>query len=79
MYGTIGYIAARHATTRRQIGILAAAAGLILLIGFSRLYLGVHYLSDVIAGFSLGLAWVALCVVLLHLRLRLRTRRQTSR
>jgi len=36
-------------------------------------------LSDVIAGFSLGLAWVSLCVVLLHLRLRLRTRRQTSR
>ena len=79
VYGTIGYIAARHATTRgRQIGILAAAAGLILLIGFSRLYLGVHYLSDVIAGFSLGLAWVALCVVLLHLRLRLRTRRERS-
>jgi membrane-associated phospholipid phosphatase len=79
VYGTIGYIAARHATTRaRQIGILLAAAGLILLIGFSRLYLGVHYLSDVIAGFSLGLAWVALCVVLLHLRLRLRTRRERS-
>ena len=79
VYGTIGYIAARHATTRgRQIGILVAAAGLILLIGFSRLYLGVHYLSDVIAGFSLGLAWVALCVVLLHLRLRLRTRRERS-
>ena len=81
VYGTIGYIAARHAPTRRrQIGILAAAAALILLIGFSRLYLGVHYLSDVIAGFSLGLAWVAFCVVLLHLRLRLTTRRrQTSR
>jgi membrane-associated phospholipid phosphatase len=80
VYGTIGYIAARHAPSRgRQIGILVAAAGLILLIGFSRLYLGVHYLSDVIAGFSLGLAWVALCVVLLHLRLRLKARRQTSR
>ena len=80
VYGTIGYIAARHAATRRrQIAILAATTGLVLLIGFSRLYLGVHYLSDVIAGFSLGLAWVALCVVLLHLRLRLRTRRQTSR
>jgi membrane-associated phospholipid phosphatase len=80
VYGTIGYIAARHAATRwRQIGILVGAAALILLIGFSRLYLGVHYLSDVIAGFSLGLAWVALCVVLLHLRLRLRARRQTSR
>jgi membrane-associated phospholipid phosphatase len=80
VYGTIGYIVARHASTRRkQIGALAAAAALVLLIGFSRLYLGVHYLSDVIAGFSLGLAWVALCVVLLELRLRLRARRQTSR
>ena len=82
VYGTLGYIAARHLPTRRaQIAILAAAATLVLLIGFSRLYLGVHFLSDVIAGFSVALAWIALCVVLLHLRLRLRTRRelQTSR
>jgi undecaprenyl-diphosphatase len=80
VYGTIGYIAARHLGSRRaQLAALAASAALVLLIGFSRLYLGVHYLSDVIAGFSLGLAWIALCVVLLHLRLRLKTRRQTSR
>jgi membrane-associated phospholipid phosphatase len=80
VYGTLGYIVARHAATRRaQLAALGAAAVLVLLIGFSRLYLGVHFLSDVIAGFSLGLAWVALCVVLLHLRLRLRARRQTSR
>ena len=79
VYGTLGYIAARHASTRRaQLASLGAAAVLVLLIGFSRLYLGVHFLSDVIAGFSIGIAWVALCVVLLHLRLRLRARRQTS-
>ena len=80
VYGTLGYIAARHLPTRpTQLVALAAAAGLVLLIGFSRLYLGVHFLSDVIAGFSVGLAWIALCVVLLHLRLRLRQRRHTSR
>jgi membrane-associated phospholipid phosphatase len=80
VYGTIGFIAARHLGTRgRQLVVLTAAAALVLLIGFSRLYLGVHFLSDVIAGFSVGLAWVALCVVLLHLRLRLKARRQTSR
>jgi membrane-associated phospholipid phosphatase len=81
VYGTLGYIVARHASTRgRQLAALAAAAILVLLIGFSRLYLGVHFLSDVIAGFSLALAWIALCVVLLHLRLRLKARRdQTSR
>ena len=80
VYGTLGYIAARHLSTRRaQFLALGGSATLVLLIGFSRLYLGVHYLSDVIAGFSLAIAWVALCVVLLHLRLRLRNRRQTSR
>jgi undecaprenyl-diphosphatase len=31
---------------------------LITLIGFSRLYLGVHYLSDVLFGYSVGLVWL---------------------
>jgi membrane-associated phospholipid phosphatase len=82
VYGTLGFIAARHLANRRsQVVVLAAAFVLIFLIGFSRLYLGVHFLSDVIAGYSIGIAWVALCVVLLQLRLRLRTRgqAQTSR
>ena len=80
VYGTLGFIVARHLRDRRaQFLALGAAGALILLIGFSRLYLGVHFLSDVIAGFSLGIAWVSLCIVLLHLRLRLRERRQTSR
>ncbi len=34
-------------------------AGLILMIGISRVYLGVHYASDVIAGFFVSLAWLA--------------------
>ncbi len=79
VYGTLGFIAARHLpNVATRLAVLAAAAVLVLLIGFSRLYLGVHFLTDVVAGFSLGLAWVTLCVLLLHLRVRLR-RRQTSR
>lgn len=73
VYGTIAFIAARHLTSiRARLAVLVAAAILILLIGFSRLYLGVHFLTDVIAGFSLGLAWVTLCVLLLHLGVQLR-------
>jgi undecaprenyl-diphosphatase len=46
----------------RALAIVAAAA-FIALVCFSRLYLGAHYLSDVIAGFVAGLLWLAVCLV----------------
>jgi membrane-associated phospholipid phosphatase len=45
----------------RLLAIAAAALG-ILLVAFSRMYLGVHYLSDVGAAFAEGIAWVSLCL-----------------
>jgi undecaprenyl-diphosphatase len=44
-----------------KAGIWAAAIIMIALVGYSRIYLGVHYLSDVIAGYALGVLWLAVC------------------
>ena len=45
-----------------QASAFCLGAPVILLIGFSRLYLGVHYLSDVLAGYLVGFAWLFLSV-----------------
>ena len=41
---------------------LAGALAAITLVAFTRMYLGVHYLSDVVAAFAEGVAWLALCL-----------------
>lgn len=48
----------RSATWGRRLNILFAGIFLIAAIGFSRLYLGVHFLSDVLGGYLLGLLWL---------------------
>ncbi|PLS17090.1 hypothetical protein CVD28_13630 [Bacillus sp. M6-12] len=62
LYGTLAIIIIKIVNKKSY----KAAAGfiamlLILLIGVSRVYLGVHYPSDVVAGFAAGAAWLTLC------------------
>lgn len=58
-YGILAWLAAaRTANKRAKIEIGASAFGLIFFIGLSRIYLGVHYPSDVLAGYAAGLFWV---------------------
>ncbi|MEO0557583.1 MAG: phosphatase PAP2 family protein [Bacteroidota bacterium] len=54
-------------TDRRWARALAALLGplVILAVGLSRVYLNVHYLSDVLAGWSIGLAWLVASLLLI--------------
>jgi undecaprenyl-diphosphatase len=67
VYGTVAYLAARLQKRRwaRWLTMLFAAI-VIALICFSRLYFGVHYPSDVLAGVVIGLAWAAFCMATLE-------------
>jgi undecaprenyl-diphosphatase len=61
-YLTIGALLARVEPKRRlKAYLLGLAITLTLLVGASRIYLGVHYPSDVLAGWTVGAAWAILC------------------
>lgn len=64
---TLGAVLVRFVTSRRlSIMIIAAAVLLSLLIGSSRVFLGVHWPSDVLAGWLAGIAWASACWLLAH-------------
>lgn len=61
-YLTLGALLARVETRRRaRAFIVGLAVAMTLLVGMSRVYLGVHWPSDVLAGWSVGAAWASLC------------------
>ena len=59
-YGFLAILLARDVQPPYRLAFYVSACLLILLIGFSRLYLGAHWLTDVVGGMLLGLAWAAL-------------------
>ena len=62
-YVMITYFISRDIRSWRLRILLAIIAGFVVfLIGFSRIYLQVHYLSDVLAGYTGGFFWLSICI-----------------
>jgi len=69
VYGGLFFLFTQYSNSKPWqwlLGIISVI--LILMIGLSRIYLGVHYPSDVIAGFSLGFSWLCLAIAVYGLR-----------
>jgi membrane-associated phospholipid phosphatase len=63
MYGFMAiYLMLAIASWRWRALILAATILLVFMVALSRMYLGAHYLSDVLAAMAAGMAWLALCL-----------------
>ncbi len=67
-YGFIIYLFLKFVSSVwAKIILIAICISMILLIGISRIYLGVHFPSDVVAGYIGGLVWLNFCVIVFNL------------
>jgi membrane-associated phospholipid phosphatase len=67
LYGFLAYLlATRYPRFAWFIYVLAVL--LIAVIGLSRLYLGVHWPTDIIGGYCIGFLWVMFCIAMLKLQ-----------
>ena len=62
-YGMLAVVLIICYPSRRRWPLVIGAALVTLVVGASRLYLGVHWLTDVLGGYALGLAWLSLVMV----------------
>jgi len=63
-YGMLAYVLVVLVMQRRalQLGVVLGTVVLIVAVGLSRLYLGVHYFSDVVGGYAAGVLWLSACI-----------------
>jgi len=70
-YGMIAYFVVRLTTSRLwRFVALTVGAALVLAVGYSRLYLGLHFFSDVVGGLAAGAVWLTACVTALEVARR---------
>ena len=67
-YGMLALVLGAGRSIRTKVLIWAAAAVVAVLVGASRIYLGAHWMSDVLGGYALGATWLAVVVAFVLLR-----------
>lgn len=66
-YGMLAYVAVRTLPAAWHLPAVLAATALVFTVGCSRVFLQVHFASDVAAGFASGTAWLTVCIVSVEL------------
>jgi membrane-associated phospholipid phosphatase len=66
-YGMLAYVAVRTLPPAWHVPLVLAATALVFTVGCSRVFLQVHFASDVAAGFASGAAWLTVCIVSVEL------------
>ncbi len=66
VYGMLGYVALRLLPPRRHVAVVMATVAVVLTIACSRIFLQVHFASDVAAGLLSGGTWLAVCIATLE-------------
>jgi uncharacterized membrane protein YdjX (TVP38/TMEM64 family)/membrane-associated phospholipid phosphatase len=72
-YGTLAaFLVSRFTEPRKRIACVLGAVVMVVLVAFSRMYLGAHYFSDVLAAACSSTAWLVLCLASVHALVRRR-------
>ncbi|MBW4472927.1 MAG: phosphatase PAP2 family protein [Stenomitos rutilans HA7619-LM2] len=66
VFGIIGYLLAIH-VPRWRVAIATGTVLLVCAIGLSRLYFGVHWPTDIVAGYAAGTVWLVACILSLEI------------
>ena len=74
VYGMLAYLLCRFVPPRGHLPLVLAAVALAFSVGVSRVFLRVHFASDVLAGFASGTAWLVVCIASIELTRWLRPR-----
>lgn len=69
LYGAIAYLLAEQVPKKSRL-FYGIAIAIVTAIGFSRLYLGVHWPTDILAGYGVGFLWLMTCTTLLQFHKR---------